>query len=308
MARVSGADNNGRDLRTIQYGPARHGSDVDTMSVGNCSQHAQQMLQDIPAATVIDDELVFGQRAILQIETRLGTAEPIIAQESTGNRTIAQEMHAIIATQGDQPMFGPVVKQGILNLHAYERHAGVQQRGALVGVEIRSADEAYLAQLLKLGQPDGALDASRYVVIPPVILHEVETLHPQPVQRTVDRRDHVRLFHARQEVEIGNEFRMHLQAVEHLGAIALEHGCPELAEQFLDAGINVGAIEGDYAGAEKRAEICYRCFALDGSVTSRELPAAADDTGDFIARPQFRTLNTCHSPGSLCRGTAVVCA
>src|SRR5215217_1055809 len=103
------------------------------------------MLEEVPAADIIDDKLVFRQRAIFERETRLGTAEPIIAQKSTGNRTITQNMHAVIAAQGDQPMLRPLIQQGILNLHADERHAGVQQRGALRRIEIGPADETDLA-------------------------------------------------------------------------------------------------------------------------------------------------------------------
>src|SRR5215213_3239184 len=104
MARISSADNNGRDLRTIQHGPACHGGDIDAMPVGDRSEHAQQVLKEVPAAAIIDYELVFRQRAIFERETRRGTAEPVIAQESTGNRTITQEMHAPITAQGDHPM------------------------------------------------------------------------------------------------------------------------------------------------------------------------------------------------------------
>src|SRR5215212_649058 len=259
------------------------------------------MLEEVPAAAIIDDKLVFRQRAIFERETRLGTTEPIIAQKSTGNRTITQEMHAPITAQGDHAVLRPVVQQGILNLHAHERHAGVQQRSALGGVEVRAADETDLALPLKLGQPEGAVDASRYAIVPPMILDEVETLHPEPVQRAVDRGGHIGLFQARQEVEIGYEFRMHFEAVQRFAALAPEHGCAQMAQQFLDAGINVGAIKGDYAGAKKLVEILDRCFALDLSVTSRELPAAMDHAGDFIPRAQFRALDERHSPGSLCK-------
>ena len=58
------------------------------------------------------------------------------------------------------------------------------------------------------------------------------------------------------------------------------------ADQLLDAGVDVGAIEGEDAGLVVGDQMLDRRLPVDRPVAAGELPAAADDPRDLVAGTQ----------------------
>ena len=80
------------------------------------------------------------------------------------------------------------------------------------------------------------------------------------------------------------------------------------ADQFLDAGIDVGAIIGPDAGIEGGDQVGHRLLAIDRAVPAGKLPAAANDARNRIAGAEFEGLGGHFSSFSFGSGTAVVSA
>ncbi len=100
---------------------------------------------------------------------------------------------------------------------------------------------------------------------------------------------------------------MDADAVDHGLAVAAAIIGAEVADHRLDAGIDVGAVEGDDAGFGEGLHVGDRGGAVDGAMAAGELPAAADDARDSVVGREVETLHQgAHSGfGS---GTAVVAA
>ena len=87
----------------------------------------------------------------------------------------------------------------------------------------------------------------------------------------------------RQRVEVGHVLRVHLHAVRRVGAAVARSA--QLAEERLDAGVDVGAVEA--VSRRRRMRACRRArAAVDGAVAAGQLPAAADDPRNAVARRQ----------------------
>jgi hypothetical protein len=102
-----------------------------------------------------------------------------------------------------------------------------------------------------------------------VELHEVERVDAQARQRAVHRPGDVVGGQRRQRGEVGHQLRVHADlAREAVGG-------DEVAEQRLDAGVDVGRVEGAEAGAGVGLE--HRPAVLDvRAVALGQLPAADD--------------------------------
>ncbi len=99
---------------------------------------------------------------------------------------------------------------------------------------------------------------------------------------------------------------MDLEGASRFGAPLLLQSRPEGADQRLDAGVDVGAIEGGEAGVEGGLEgVEGRCL-LDRPVAAGELPVAADHARDRVAGAEFGLLD--HRGPQSGSGTAVVAA
>ena len=137
---------------------------------------------------------------------------------------------------------------------------------------------------LQLRQPSGRLDRAGHVVIPPVELHEIE-----PVGRGAAsarcRRSCAILARStsRSFSRSGTHLVWTLIRAPALRAISPCDLGAEFADQLLDAGIDVGAVESGDAGLEERHEVLDGGRAVDGAVAAGELPAAAYDAGDLVA-------------------------
>ena len=90
-------------------------------------------------------------------------------------------------------------------------------------------------------------------------------------------------------VEVGHEFGVHLDAVERrLAALHRGSAGGSAPISVLDAGIDVGAVEGGDAGIGEGGHVAERRRrASTGAMAAGELPAAADDARDVVAGREF---------------------
>ena len=94
-----------------------------------------------------------------------------------------------------------------------------------------------------------------------------------------------------QHVEIGHEFRMHLDPVQRLRPAKLAVACAKTADEFLDAGIDVGAVEGGDTGVREGDHVGDGIVAAQAAVAGSHLPAAADNPRDLVVRRQSYPLH-----------------
>ena len=107
--------------------------------------------------------------------------------------------------------------------------------------------------------------------------------------------------------EVRHELGVDLEPVDGASALLVEEARAEPAIQLLDAGVDVGAVEGRDAGVESRDEVVDGRVAVDRAMPAGELPAAADDARDLVARREGATLHR-HGLSEPSSGTAVVAA
>ena len=61
MSLVAGTDYDGRHLALFKNPGTGDGGDVDAVVVADCLQRLKQLLEQVPAAEIVDDQLVFDQ-------------------------------------------------------------------------------------------------------------------------------------------------------------------------------------------------------------------------------------------------------
>ena len=122
--------------------------------VGDDPQRAEQMLEQVPAAEIIDDQLVFGERAVLEGRLWFGLPQPAVGDETAGHRAIAKEMDIVLAAELDKAIFRARIDQRILHLHAGKRKARGDEFARMRGVEIRAPEQVDLADLVQLLEPE----------------------------------------------------------------------------------------------------------------------------------------------------------
>jgi len=81
----------------------------------------------------------------------------------------------------------------------------------------------------------------------------------------------------RQIDEVGHELAVDLHPARQFGM-----GLAEVADQGLDAGIDVGAVEGGHAGFDEGGHVGDRPVAVDVAVAAGQMPAALDDARDLV--------------------------
>ena len=84
-----------------------------------------------------------------------------------------------------------MIKQRVLDLHGGKNDARVSNLLHVAGVEIGSTDQIDLALGLQVAQMQRGLHISRLGVIPPMELHQVEALHAQALQGSINDAAHV---------------------------------------------------------------------------------------------------------------------
>ena len=148
-----------------------------TVAVGDPAERPQQCLEQRPAAEIVDDQLVFGERAVLEGRLRLRRAEPAVAEEPAGDRAVAEKLDAVPPAEVDQPVLRPSVEQRILHLHGWRAATPAATSSAVRGVsKFVPPRRSILPSRCSSSSQPRALETARHGVVPPVELDEVEPL------------------------------------------------------------------------------------------------------------------------------------
>jgi hypothetical protein len=246
---VAGTYDDASDLGEVEYVPQGHGPQADRVARGHTVEDLQERLEQVPAAELVDDESVLGEGSVLEWLGRRAGLKPALGQKAACQRAVAQELDAVRATEVDHAPERPGVEERELHLMCDHRHAGLDELGETRDVEVGHPDVSdlplalALALALELMQPAGDLHVPWHVVVPPVKLDQIQALRAETQERAVDGPLDVLAGQRRQLGEVG-----------HVLGVNLGHGLParqplpappqELTNQILDAGVDVGAIEG----------------------------------------------------------------
>src|SRR5437660_8315703 len=103
-------------------------------------------------------------------------------------------------------------------------------------IEIGHTKTRNLACALQSIQLESRLHVARQGEVPPVKLHEVETLHAEPSQGSIDDGFDVAALQCVQLGHVGYELRMHLDLTRQGGV-----GATEGTNERFDASVDVGA-------------------------------------------------------------------
>ena len=244
----------------------------------------EQRLEKIPAAEIVDDQLVFDQRAVLEVL-------PAPAGRASGRRGSRRPPCRSRAARRRLPAAASTMRlAGRASSSEYCTCIEVSGTPASTMCSMRSVSKLVPltlwilpASLSSFSQPR-RLQPPRRGVVPPVELHEVEPVELQPAQRLVDDAFDIALVDALQHVEVGHELGVHLDARERFLAAQIAVAQAEAADQLLDAGVDVGAVEGGDAGVGEGDHVGDRIVALHRAVAGGELPAAADDARNLVVR------------------------
>jgi hypothetical protein len=115
-----------------------------------------------------------------------------------------------------------------------------------------------------------------------VELDQVEPLHSQAAQGAVDGGLDVAGAEPGQRGQVRDVFGVDLDPGDRRRAPTRPQAAQELADQRLDAGVDVGAIEGCDAGLDELPHVLEGCLAVHRAMAAGELPAPLDDAGDRV--------------------------
>ena len=282
MTRVAGADQRQRNLGLVEHVAGGDRRDAAGMFLRDAVQHAQQPLERLPAAEVLDDQPVLDQRTVGQLAGRRRLPEPPLRQEAAGDGAVAEQMHAMRPAQLDHAVLGPVIEQRVLELVAEQRNAGLDDPSKPGHVEVRGADVRELAGALAILQPRQRPQAARHLVVPPVELHDVEPFDAEPAQRGIDRLLDVRAGQPRQQLLIRRVLGGDPQPSRELRIFAAER-----AYRVLDADVVIGTVERVDAGLDEAAHVLDRLVDRSRpAVPGGELPVALGHPRDRVVGRQ----------------------
>jgi len=280
------ADDDGADLRPVQYPAGGDRADCRPVLPGDRRERLHQLLEQRPTAELVDDEPVFDQRAVDEFVSRIAGAEPTLGQEAAGKCSITQHLHAVPGAPAREGARRPVVEQGILDLCRNEVETCVDERLHRRLAPIADAEQPDLSLFLDVLQAGQNLVGAPARQVPPVELDQRQLLQAQPFQRPVDDRLDAGGRDRLQPVQVGHQLGVHLDRVGRLPAAVPAHALDEVADHLLHADIDVGAVEGGDASVEEAFHVGDRPCAVHGAVAARQLPAALYDRRELVARPK----------------------
>ena len=152
------------------------------MPVSDLLQGTQQRLENGPATELVYDQFVLDKRTVRQPGHRFFVAQPAFREKAAGQGAVTQHLQSPLRAQGGQRVLRAPVQQGILHLHADQRHPCVQHGGSARGIEIGAADIRNQAFTAQGRQFQRCLHHAGHGVVPPVELHQIQTLHAQALQ------------------------------------------------------------------------------------------------------------------------------
>ena len=144
-------------------------------------------------------------------------------------------------------------------------------------VEIRDSDARDFPGPTQPVEFEGRLDVARYGEVPPMKLHQVQSLLPQSPQGSIDDGFNVHAINGAQIGEVGNELCMNLYLLRVRWVRSTE-----TADQTLDAGIDIRAVEGGDPRVDERRHVLLRLFGIYVPMITGEVPAAFDDSRNCV--------------------------
>src|SRR5271170_6129037 len=158
MRTVAGADDHGGGARLVENPSAGDRRDIRPVAIRDAPQRPQQLLKQTPAAEIVDDQLVFDERAVFERRRRLQGAEPTIAEEAAGHRAVAEQPDAAFGAERGEAARRPLVEHGILHLHARYLRARGEDIAQVRRIEIGEAEKPDLAGAPHLVQRANRVD------------------------------------------------------------------------------------------------------------------------------------------------------
>src|SRR4051812_10748821 len=289
MRRVGCTNNDGGDSFALQHGSRGYSSNIAGVLVSDFAQGAQQLLEKIPAAEIINDQLVFDQRTVGDPVSRLGPVQPTVRQEPAGDSSITQQSDTPGLTGLDHAVQRASIQKRVLQLMCDHRNSRVQQLHQAWNIEVGYTNVRDLALESQATEGHRGLHIAWHRIVPPVELHEVQPVGTQPLQRAIHNALDMSRIDPAELRQIGHELRVHTRA-RRQGRMS----APEFADHRLDAGVDVGAVESRDAGFDKSRHVTIDSVRIYGAVITRELPAALDDPRDLIMRSESGTRDSSH--------------
>src|ERR1700683_4351880 len=99
MCGASRPNNCRRHPRPVEDGTRRDTGDIAPVTRRDARQHREQFLKEWPAAKIVDDKLVLGERAVRKWTVGLGPTEPALGQEAAGYGAVAQQRNTMLLAQ-----------------------------------------------------------------------------------------------------------------------------------------------------------------------------------------------------------------
>ncbi len=177
----------------------------------------------------------------------------------------------------NQAVFRATIEQRILRLVAGDGDVCIDDLLQAWNVEIGHAQARDLAGPAQAVEFAGGLDMTRHVIVPPMKLDHVDPLHPQAGQGAINDPFDVAAIDRRKVRQVGDEFCMDLN---FFGMRRV--GLAETADQFFDASINVGAVEGGDPRLDEGGHVGKRLATINGAVVAGQMPAPLDDPGYIV--------------------------
>ena len=143
-------------------------------------------------------------------------------------------------------------------------------------VEISYAEQAYLSGVLRPDEPISQICQARYVVVPPVVLEQVELLDAEALERTVNCCIDVLVGQLVQRIPVCRIFGVNLNLVR------VAQGAAKLSQCFFDADVDVGAVKSCKAMINQIGENSVNFFLRTraAAMIRCQLPATVNDTRD----------------------------
>ncbi|MDF2975256.1 MAG: hypothetical protein K0R61_5706 [Microvirga sp.] len=237
----------------------------------------------------------------------LRRSEPSLRKKAARYRPIAQKLHVALLAQRNKAILGPLIEKRVLDLHRHKRHPRIEQGSRMGCIEVGAADLVDLPLILEFLEDESGLDGPWNGVVPPVELHQIETLNPEPPERAVDDLPYIGTVDAGEGVPVRHELGVYLEILQCFGAALGEHALAKTPDHLFDAGVDVGTVEGRDPRIHERSHVGDRPLGLNGTMPAGELPAPAQHARDPVARGELNGFDR-HVRLSLGKGTAVTSA
>ena len=114
-------------------------------------------------------------------------------------------------------------------------------------------------------------------------LDEIEAIEVEALARGIDDALDIGLADDGQDGEVRHELRVDADARQGLCPALIAIGETKAADQFLDAGVDIRAVEGGDPGIGEGDHVRDGLVAIHRPVPAGQLPATADDAGDVVA-------------------------